>query len=143
MRIAPPWSRCPMAQPQPPRQLGELAHGDSADFFALLIERTLGETRDGKPYFTCRFRDSKRIATLMVWADSAWFEACDTTWRPGQFFKIRGTFGEHERYGSQIEVLQIRAVIEGDRADGFDPANFVDKSRFDPEKMFAELRELV
>src|SRR5262249_28561961 len=35
-----------------------------------------------------------------------------------------------------------REVTDADRADGFDPADFVERSRFDPEAMFAELRGL-
>ena len=119
--------------------LGELAPGQFADFFSLLIERTRGETRDGKPYFNCRFSDAKRTVSFMVWMDSDWFESCSQDWRVGQFFKIRGTFVVHERYGPQIEVQNIRRTVESDREDGFNPAQFVDHSRYDVEKMFGEL----
>jgi 3'-5' exoribonuclease len=121
-----------MAQSRPLCALHQLAPGRPADFFALLAERTRQTTRDNKPYYTCRFRDAQRTVTFMVWADGGFFEACDTQWRPGQFFKIRGTYGEHERYGAQIDIEQIRAVTEADRAEGFDPAAFVEVSRFDP-----------
>lgn len=123
-------------------RLGDLPPGQFADFFALLSERTRGETRDGKPFFTCRFRDARRIVSFMVWADSPWFDPCDQQWRVGQFFKIRGTLGEHERYGLQIEVHNIRAIVDADRSDGFDPSDFVEHSRFDSQAMFAELRGL-
>jgi 3'-5' exoribonuclease len=39
-------------------------------------------------------------------------------------------------------VVAIREVSEEDRADGFDPAEFVEHSRYDRDKMFAELRGL-
>jgi 3'-5' exoribonuclease len=51
-------------------------------------------------------------------------------------------YRSHERYGPQIDVVAIREVSDEDRADGFDPAEFVEHSRFDREKMFAELRGL-
>ena len=44
-------------------RLSELAPGKLADFFALLSERSKRETRDGKPFYSCRFRDSRRSGT--------------------------------------------------------------------------------
>src|SRR6516164_3718915 len=124
----------PRAKP-PLLRLHELPAGQLADFFALLVERTKNATRDGKPYYTCRFRDAHRTASFMVWSDSGFFEACETDWRVGQFYKIRGTYGEHDRYGAQLDVQEIRAVSDSDRVDGFDPAAFVDSSRFNPDAM--------
>jgi hypothetical protein len=49
-------------------------------------------------------------------------------------------YSEHERYGPQLEVERIRPISDTDRADGFDPLEFVAGSRFDPDKMLAELR---
>ena len=123
-------------------QLSDLTPGQGGDFFALLAERTRSATRDGKPFYTCRFRDARRTVTLMVWADSSWFEACEKDWQPGQFFKIRATYGEHDRYGPQIEASNIRQVTEADRKNGFDPLEFVECSRFNRDAMFAELQGL-
>ena len=69
-------------------RLSDMTIGQCADFFALLAERTKGVTRDGKPYFTCRFRDARRTAGLMVWADGNWFSACELEWREGQFYSF-------------------------------------------------------
>ena len=124
-------------------RLSDLKAGDRGTFFALLAERTRGATRDGKPFYTCRFRDARRTATYMVWSDGPHFPACDTEWQAGQFFKLRGTYGEHERYGPQVEVQQARPVREGDEADGFREADFLDRSRFDPDAMLTELRGLI
>jgi len=60
-----------------------------------------------------------------------------------QFYKIRGVYAEHERYGPQIDLQNIRLVTDADREDGFDPAAFVEHSRFDAGAMFAELKALV
>jgi 3'-5' exoribonuclease len=51
-------------------------------------------------------------------------------------------YGLHERYGPQIDLVAIRPATEEDQADGFDPAEFVEHSRFDREPMFQELRAL-
>ncbi len=132
-----------MARSKPPiLALSELVPGQLADFFALLIERTRGATREGKPYFLCRFRDRKRTVSFMVWSDGRFYEECDKVWRDHRFYKLRATYSEHERYGPQIDLVAIRPTTDDDRADGFDPAEFVEHSRFDREQMFQELRGL-
>lgn len=132
-----------MAQSKPaPVRLSELTTGQSGDFFALLVERDRGLTRDGKPFYTCRFRDTRRSVTCMVWADSSWYDDCEHQWRGGQFYKVRGTYEEHERYGAQISIEMIRPVRVEDADDGFDPADYVEHSRYDRDAMFAELKGL-
>ncbi len=132
-----------MTRPKPPlARLSELTPGQFADFFALLSERAKSATREGKPYYMCRFRDARRTVAFMVWADGGWYEACEHDWREGQFYKIRGTYGEHERYGPQIDIQNVRPVTESDQEDGFRIADFLDSSRFDPETMFGELTQL-
>ena len=129
-----------VAKPKPSVvRLSDLTPGQFGDFFALLAQRSRGSTRDGKPFFTCHFRDARRTAAFMVWADGGWYETCERDWREGQFYKIRGAYGEHERYGPQIDIQNIRPVTEADHGDGFNPADFVEGSRFNVETMFAEL----
>jgi len=124
-------------------RLSELKQGDTADFFALLLSRNRSTTREGRPFYSCRFRDARRTVSCVFWHDSALFESCQNEWREGQCYKIRAAYGEHERYGPQIEVMQIRAVRDEDREQGFDPLEFVERSRFDPVATLAELRSLV
>jgi len=124
-------------------RLHELTSGQYADFFAVLAERTKSATRDGKPFYTCRFRDAKRTATFMVWADGGWFEKCEKEWSPGAYYKVRGKYVEHDRYGPQVEVEQVRDATDADRIDGFDPAEFAIGSRHSADAMFGELRRLV
>ncbi len=124
-------------------RLSEMKQGDTADFFALLVARNRSTTRDNKPFYSCRFRDARRTVSCVFWSDSALFESCQNEWREGQCYKIRAAYGEHERYGPQIEVLQIRPVRDEDREQGFDLLEFVERSRFDATATFAELRALV
>jgi 3'-5' exoribonuclease len=124
-------------------RLSDLKPGQFADFFAVLAERSLSNTREGKPYYLCRFRDARRTAAFMVWADGGWFEQCEGDWREGQAYKLRGTYGESERYGPQLDIQNIRPVNDADRSDGFDLAELIERSRYDPEAMFAELKGLV
>ncbi|HEY7313357.1 MAG TPA: TraI domain-containing protein, partial [Gemmataceae bacterium] len=126
-----------------PIPLCELTPGQHADFFALLAEKTRGTTREGKPYFACRFRDARRGVAFMVWQDSPWYEPCERDWQVGQFYKLRAAYGEHERYGPQlIEVQAIRPAGDDDRADGFDPLLFVEHSRYAAAAMLTELKGL-
>src|SRR5207244_11443409 len=98
-----------MSRSKPPLlRLCEMSPGQFGDFFALLAERTRGARRDGKPFYTCRFRDTDRTVTAMVWADGEWFEQCEQSWKEGHFYKIRGLYQEHHAYGPQIEIHNIR-----------------------------------
>src|SRR5262249_29829812 len=99
---AAPMSRTAARMPIVP--LHQLTAGQQADCFAVLTECTKGTTRDGKPYYVCRFSDGQRTVANMVWADTPWFKACESEWQQGQIYKLRVTYGEHEKYGPQIEL---------------------------------------
>lgn len=122
-------------------RLSELTPGDQADCFALLASKDKGQTRDGKPFYRVGFRDQLRTVTCMVWSDTGWYADCDTKWQVGEFFKLRCSYFENQ-YGSQIEIDRIRIVEANDREQGFDPAEFYERSRFDTDEMFAELRQI-
>lgn len=132
-----------MTAAKPPlARLCELTPGQRADFFALLVDRVAGVTREGKPYYHCRFRDARRTVSFMAWSDDRWFEQVEQDWHPGQFYKLRAIYQEHERYGPQIELINLRAVKDEDREDGFDPTQFVESSRHDLGELWKELRTL-
>lgn len=132
-----------MSQPKPPlSKLSELTNGQRGDFFALLAEKARGVTREGKPYYHCRFRDARRAASFMAWSDDRWFEPAERDWQAGQCFKLRAAYVEHERYGPQIELHNIRPVNDDDADDGFDPALLVESSRHDLAQLWTELRTL-
>src|SRR5262249_34979935 len=101
-----------------------------------------GQTSKGKPYYHCRFADLRRTVSLMAWGDDQWFTPAEKEWQPGQFYKLRARYGEHEKYGPQIELVNLRPVKEGDREQGFDPAQLVECSPRDPDVLLGELRTL-
>ncbi len=113
-----------------------------SDCFALLIEKSPGTTRDGKPFYSCKFQNKQRTLSAMIWADHALYAAAEA-WPLGGYFKLRGISTLNERYGPQIDLQQARETIEADRADGFREADLNICSRFDPEVMFVELRQLI
>jgi 3'-5' exoribonuclease len=134
-----------MTRPRPHLvRLGDLAAGQSGDFFALLADKSRGATRDGKAFYHCRFRDARRAASFMAWADGPWFAKAEADWQAGHFYKLRATYSEHERYGPQLTDLElIRPVKDADRADGFDPALLVESSRYEAAALLEELKALV
>jgi 3'-5' exoribonuclease len=124
-------------------RLSDLQPGQFADFYAFLSQRHRSATREGKPFFQCRFQDCRRAVTCMIWQDGGWFDQCDKDWQEGCAYKLRGVYEEHAKFGPQIEIHNIRPVLDADRDDGFNPAELVEHSRFDPDQMLAELQALV
>ena len=122
-------------------RLCELVSGEHGDFFALLVKKDAGKTRDGKPFFRAQFRDANRSATAMIWADGGWFADCEQRWQPGHYFKIRARYFENQ-YGPGLELEKLRPVEDADRQAGFDPGEFYSRSRFDSQEMHAELRDI-
>jgi 3'-5' exoribonuclease len=123
-------------------KLSDLRAGDYADAFVQLASKNRGTTREGKPFLTCKFRDARRtVGAVPIWEDSPMFDEAQE-WQQGQFFKVRATYAEHERYGPQLDIEQIRPVQDRDRAEGFSELDFTERSRHDPEEMFAELEAL-
>ncbi|HEY1188378.1 MAG TPA: HD domain-containing protein, partial [Gemmata sp.] len=124
-------------------KLSDLQPGSYVDCFVQLAEKARGTTRDGKPFVSCKYRDAKRtVGAVPIWEDAPQFaEAQD--WQVGQFFKVRATFTEHEKFGPQLDIERMRPVTDADRAEGFSELDFVERSRFEPEEMFAELEALV
>lgn len=121
-------------------KLGELSVGQPpADFFALLVEKNRLATRDGKPFYKCKFRDLRRTVDSAVWPDAPLFADCEAAWKVGTVYKIRGHYTEHEKYGPNIEVIVIREATAQDREEGLNDADLFERSRFDSETMFAEL----
>ena len=124
------------------RKLSEFESGEAGDCFALLSKKEQAETRDGKPYYRCQFRDVKRTVTAMIWSDSTWFELCNSSWETGEYFKIRCRYSENQ-YGPQIDIERIRSITPEDSEEGFSPADFLPRSRFDAGEMFDELCQIV
>jgi 3'-5' exoribonuclease len=129
--------------PLPLVPLHDLLVGQTAETFVLLSERTAGQTREGKPYFSCRFKDRFRTTSCMIWAESPWLLDCEKAWVVGQAYRLTVSYSHHEKYGSQIEILKWRNILAEDRHAGFDLANLVDSSRFSIPLMWIEVLELI
>ena len=124
------------------KQLSDLQHGQSADFFAQLCKKVPGTTRQGRPFFSVEFRDNRRQASTAIWEGSPHELACRDQWKVGHFYKIRGTFQE-TAYGAKIEILRIRGIEEADAESGFDPLLCQPTAENDSSEMFDHLLDLV
>ncbi|REJ91242.1 MAG: HD domain-containing protein [Planctomycetota bacterium] len=122
-------------------RLCEMQPGEVGICFVVLAAKERGKTRDGKPYYRAIFRDSGRTATAMIWSDGGLFADCEQAWQAGRFYKVRCIYAENQ-YGPQIDIDRIREATEEDRGEGFDPGEFFERSRFDPDEMFDELTGL-
>ena len=128
-----------MAKPKPPLlPLHRIEPGQVADCFAILSDKTLTTTRDGKTFVNCKFKDRQRTVNVAVWSDSVLFDEAKD-WPVGQFFKLRGTFSEHERYGPKFDLANVRPVTDDDRKDGFRESDLID---YTPELKTEALRVL-
>jgi 3'-5' exoribonuclease len=121
-------------------ELSLLKPGQTADFFALLSEKTKRSTKDGKPYYAMKFRDRLRVVSAPVWENAPYFHQCEG-WSVGQIFKIRGAYQEHKQFGPQVEIANIRLATVDDQEDGYDPDRFVARTRFDVDSLWEELIE--
>jgi 3'-5' exoribonuclease len=120
-----------------------LVPGQPADSFALLSDRSKRLTRDGKPFYVCRFQDKVRALEAIIWSDHPLYPDCEEGWPTGQIYRVQGTVIDHPRYGLQFELRHLRAVRDHDRNEGFAEQDFYERTRFDPEMMFQDLQTLV
>ena len=121
--------------------LASLAPNEEGDFFALLSDKQVLTTKDGKPYFRVAFRDAEREVSFPVWSDSPLAEECRDQWSVGEFYKLRAKYRE-TNYGPQLDIHKIRRVEEGDAAEGFSPAMCQPTSQFNAADMLDDLVEL-
>lgn len=122
-------------------KLSEMTVGQFADTFALLATKEQAKTREDKPYYRVTFKDARRSAVAMIWADHALYSDCDTHWKSGSFYKLRCRYQENS-FGSQVDIDKIRSVNETDAQHGFSPDDFYAATRFDRDEMFAELVQI-
>lgn len=121
--------------------LAELSPGQEADLFLLMTAKEELKTKAGKPYFRVGFRDATRVVSFPIWGDSPWAIECRDNWRPGTFYKVRAVYQETD-FGPQLEIHKIREAVPADVANGFNPAGFLPRTRFQPQEMFDELLTL-
>lgn len=120
--------------------LHELENNQEADLFALLSEKELLKTREGKPYLRVAFRDALREVRFPVWSDTAIYREFKDL-PAGTFCKLRALY-RVGTYGAQLDIRRIREAVKEDVKDGFDPLMLRPRSPFSLEEMFEELQAI-
>ena len=121
--------------------LHEMQPNQTNDFFAVLAERSKRSTRTGQPYYRLRFRDKMRsFPCVPIWQNSPLFDACDQEWKPGQHFKVRAVLQPDERFGPQLELVNVRPVQSEDEGAGYQPEQLIETSSFDANTLYDELK---
>ncbi|MDR2117891.1 MAG: HD domain-containing protein, partial [Planctomycetaceae bacterium] len=119
----------------------EMEPNQEADFFALLSEKELLKTKQGKPYIQVVFRDEFREVRFPVWSGTAIYKEFRNL-KAGTFCKLRAKYLVTQNFGAQLEIHRIRPVTDEDAKDGFDPILLRPKSPLPLEKMFGELQQI-
>ena len=120
--------------------LHELEPNQEADVFALLAEKELTRTKEGKPYYWVTFRDAHRAVRFPVWSDTVIYREIKAI-KPGTCCKLRAIY-RITSFGPQLEIHKIRITEDADAQDGFNPMLLRPASPIPAEKMFDELHEL-
>ena len=120
--------------------LSQMENNQEGDFFALLAEKELRQTKSGKPYLMVAFRDTFRVVRFPVWSDVPIYKEFKPL-KPGTFCKLRAVF-RITKYGQQLDIRQIRQVNEGDAKHGFESHLLRPASQFSLESMFGEILDI-
>jgi len=120
--------------------LHELEPNQEADVFALLAEKELSKTKEGKPYLWVTFCDNRKRFRFPVWSDLAIYKDIKTL-KSGTQCKLRAIH-RITPHGPQLEIHRIRAVEMADTHDGFDSVLLRPASPLPADKMFDDLQAL-
>src|SRR4051794_13988965 len=123
-------------------RLSELAHGQEATCFAALVKKDRGIDKHGNPFVKCHFRDKRATAVAPLWSDNALRVEAET-WVDGLAYRLRVRGDWKVKYGLQLNIIEIRPVIDDDSADGFDYYDLVESTHYDPEELLKSIVDRV
>ena len=113
--------------------------GDGVQGYALVRRREVRQDKNGRDYLDLELADASGSVTAKAWSDSA---ALASGFAVHQFVKFRGQVQSY-RDQLQLKLDQCRAVVEADRADGFDESRLVPTTREDIDDLWRRLEELL
>jgi 3'-5' exoribonuclease len=121
------------------RPIASWKAGDTVQGFAFLRRKELRQDKGGRSYLDLELVDATGAIPGKAWSDSAALAADFAA--PG-YVKFRGQ-AQSYRDQLQLKVENCRAVVESDRADGFDEAQLVPTTKFDLSELWARLEEIL
>ena len=114
----------------------DLADGDPVSGAFAVRERELRQRRGGGDWLRLVISDRTGSMEAVAWDEVAeCFEAAS----PGTVVHISGRFGVHPKYGPKVTIESIRPAREGE----YDPGQLADGPAVAPERLEADLRELI
>lgn len=123
--------------------LSKLVDGQEAICFAMLANKTRGTTKRNERFVKCYFRDRKKTLEAPIWASNPLIETCEH-WNDGLAYRLVVRGKDEGKYGLQLELLEVRLADDRlDRADGFEPANLVESSRYGAVALEEQLFKLI
>lgn len=128
-----------MSGPIKNRPIASWKAGDTVQGFAFLRRKELRQDKGGRSYLDLELVDATGAIPGKAWSDSAALAADFAA--PG-YVKFRGQ-AQSYRDQLQLKVENCRAVVESDRADGFDEAQLVPTTKFDLSELWARLEEIL
>lgn len=108
--------------------------------FAKLAAKDRREDKNGNDFFSCEFKDETATRKAMIWSSNALIGEVDA-WETGLVYRIEFEGEANPKFGPQITLRSVRPAVEGE--DGYDIANFVQKSKYPPAELFASIEENV
>ena len=134
----------PLPPPAVPKlcRFSEMPVAETADAFVVVGEAVTALTQKGDPYVKLTVRDKARAATTFVWKDRPAFEPAGKV-RPGDVIKIRGRFVPDERWGSKLELDNLRPADPARDAKDYSPTDLFETTRFDVGNMWLELLAII
>jgi 3'-5' exoribonuclease len=116
--------------------VGDLAEGDDVAAVFVVRSRDRRTRRSGEDFIRLLVGDRTGSVEAVAWDDA---EECFATAAPGAIVHVQGRFSVHEQYGPKITIAAIRAA----RPDEWDPADLAAGPDVAPERLEADLRELI
>ncbi len=123
-------------------RLSDLVDGQEAECFAALAKKTRGSTNRNQPFVKCYFRDSRVTLEAPLWHDHRLHRASDA-WSEGSTFRLRVKAEHKGKYGLQIDLIDIRATVAEDEADGFDFGDLYESSKYPPDQMLRTIHNCI
>jgi 3'-5' exoribonuclease len=117
----------------------EWREGDTVIAFVLLTKKEVRQDKSGRDYLDLELADETGSMIGKAWSDS---KALQRTFSTHDFVKVKGQVRAF-RDQLQFNLDDCRAVVEEDRADGFDETKLVPSTREDIDDLWARLERLL
>jgi len=114
----------------------ELEAGQPIAAVFAVRERDLRQKRNGEPFLRLVLGDRSGSIEAVSWDEA---EARYGLAEPGAVLHVTGTYEHSDRWGGKVKVLELRQA----RADEFDAADLTPGPQLSPERLEADLRELI